>query len=97
MNQKLANITDEKLEQRLTKLLKFQKVLNVLVIATIVLTVFTFLMEKELEFYLGSPISILILVLILKFVVYPTQIGALKTEINNRASINNQNNNQVNP
>lgn len=96
MNPKLAKFSNENLEKRLATLLKFQKFLNVVVIGALLLTILMFLFEGNLEFNLGSPISILVLGLILKYIVYPIQIGTIKNEINKRNSINNQNINQTN-
>ena len=81
MNTKLAKFSDKELEERLMKMQKFQKVLNGAIIGTIVLIVLSLLLELSL----GSSFSILALALVLKYVIYPSQMGLIKTELNNRS------------
>ena len=87
MNSKLTNLSTEKLEKKLATMEKFKKVLNWVILIAIILTILSALIDNDIM----TSISTLTLSLFLRFIIYPIQIGAIKTEINNRNNRNQDN------
>ncbi len=80
MSKKNTGLSDEKLEKNLALLEKCDKILTVLLILTAVLTVALVLLDG----FKVTHFSSLLLLVVLKFVVYPMSLGNLKTEYNRR-------------
>ena len=84
MNPKLAKYSDEELEKQLVKAEKSLKFADIMVIIIVVLFVLLIIVKGSI----GSPITSFIVCVMLRFVILPQNIGAIKAEINERKNAN---------